>query len=319
MRAVRIAAPGTVRLVDAPCPQPAGGEVLVRVRWAAVCNTDRRLVQRGVPRIPGHEIAGELEDGTPVAIHPDIACGVCWLCAAGWPNRCAERQSVGIDRDGGFAEWLAVPAAQVVPVGDLPLELATLLEPLGCCVHAARMLRAERLRTAVVVGAGAMGVLAMWTLQANGVRAVVAQRSQPRREMAARLGADAVVGPDDDVQEAAGGHVDAVVVTAPGAQPLQWALEHVAVGGMVHAFAGTPGGADIDANVVHYRHLTLLGSTGSTLDDLRRALSLVRAGHIDVARLPRATVGLADLPEVLTSETPRDHLRTLVDIGGTPP
>jgi L-iditol 2-dehydrogenase len=319
MRAVRIEEPGMVRLVEAPCPRPSTGEIVVRVRWAAVCNTDRKLVRQGAGarRVPGHEVAGELEDGTPVAIHPDIGCGMCSACAAGWSNRCHRHQSVGIDRDGGFAEWLAVPPRHVLPVADLPLELAALLEPLACCVHAVDMLRTERVRTAAVVGAGAMGVLAMWTLQANGVRVVVAQRSQPRRQMAVHLGADAVVGPGDDASDAAGGPIDAVVVTAPGAQALQWALDHVAVGGIVHAFAGTPGGAAIDANVVHYRHLTLVGSTGSTMADLRHALDLVRGHHIDIARLPRATIGLTDLPEVLVGEPPRDHLRTLVDIGGT--
>jgi L-iditol 2-dehydrogenase len=320
MRAVRITAPGTVQLTETPCPEPTGDEVAVRVRWAAVCGTDRKLVRNGAAgqRVPGHEIAGELADGTPVAIHPDVGCGACPQCAEGRWNRCGRRQSVGIDRDGGFAEWMVVPPRQILPVDGLPLELAALLEPLACCVHAVDMLCTERLRTAAVVGAGAMGVLAMWTLQANGVRVVVSQRSPQRRRMAEDLGADAVIGPDDDVARAAGAPIDAVIVTAPGSEPLRWALEHVAVGGIVHAFAGTPGGAHVDVNAVHYRHLRLVGSTGSTLKDLRLALDLVRDGHVDLARLPRATVGLADLPRVLTGEPDRGHLRTLVDVGGSP-
>jgi threonine dehydrogenase-like Zn-dependent dehydrogenase len=321
MRAVRIEEPGTVRLVEMPRPQPTDDEIVVRVRWAAVCGTDRKVVRRGVPeaRVPGHEVAGELPDGTPVAVHPDIGCDVCSLCSAGWSNRCRRRQSVGIDRDGGFAEWMVVPPRQVLPVDGLPLELAALLEPLACCVHAVDMLHTARLRTAAVVGAGAMGVLAMWTLQANGVRVVVSQRSEERRRMAERLGADAVIGPDDDLTEAVGAPVDAVIVTAPGIEPLRWALDHVAVGGIVHAFAGTPGGADVDVNVVHYRHLRLVGSTGSTLADLRLARDMVRDGHVDIARLPRMTVGLENLPRVLASEPERSHLRTLVDVGGSRP
>jgi threonine dehydrogenase-like Zn-dependent dehydrogenase len=93
----------------------------------------------------------------------------------------------------------------------------------------------------------------------------------------------------------------------------------VAVGGAVHAFAGTPGGADIDANAVHYRHLTLLGSTGSTVDDMRAAVELARSGMVRLGALPRATIGLADLPHALTSDPDRGHLRTLVDIGGHAP
>jgi L-iditol 2-dehydrogenase len=127
-----------------------------------------------------------------------------------------------------------------------------------------------------------------------------------------------VIGPGDDAAQVVGAPIDAVVVAAPGVEPLRWALDHVAVGGIVHAFAGTPGGADVDANAVHYRHLRLVGSTGSTPADLRLALDLARDGHIDLNRLPRTTVGLGDLPRVLTGEPDRAHLRTLVDVGGTP-
>jgi threonine dehydrogenase-like Zn-dependent dehydrogenase len=319
MRAVRIEEPGAVRLVKHPRPQPPDGEVTVRVCWAAVCATDRKLARRGLPepRIPGHEFSGVLSDGTPVAVHPDIGCGVCSRCRTGWSNRCARRQSIGIDRDGGFAEEVAVPVGQVVPVEGLPLELAALLEPLACCVHAVAMLHTERLRTAAVVGAGAMGVLAMWTLQANGVRVIVSQRSAERRRMAEALGADMVI--DHHDLSALGAPIDAVIVTAPGTEALHWALEHVAVGGIVHTFAGTPGGARVDVNTVHYRHLTLVGSTGSTPADLRLALELVRGQHIDLARLPRETVGLDDLPRLLLAEPDRSRLRTLVAIGGTPP
>jgi len=317
MLAVRIHAPGRAELVDLPAPRPAGGELTIRVAWAAVCGTDRKIVRRGVPepRVLGHEFTGERADGTPVAVHPDIGCGHCAQCTAGWSNRCPRRRSIGIDRDGGFAQHVAVPRSQVVPLEGLAPDLAAMVEPLACCVHAIRMLPLDRLRTAAVVGAGAMGVLAMWTLQTRGIRVVVVQRSAQRRRMAAELGADAVLGPDEGVGEA----LDAVVVTAPGAQPLRWATEHVAVGGAVHAFAGTPGGADIDANAVHYRHLTLLGSTGSTVDDMRAAVELARSGMVRLGALPRATIALADLPHALTGDPDRRHLRTLVDIGGHAP
>ena len=300
MLAVRADAPGTAELCELPDPRPGRGELVVRVAWAAVCATDRKIVRRGVPRprVLGHEFAGERDDGTTVAVDPDIGCGTCAQCRAGWTNRCPGRRSIGIDRDGGFAERVAVPASQVVALDGLAAEVGAMLEPLACCVHAARMLPVQRGATVAVVGAGAMGVLMMWTLRAAGMRVVVVQRSLPRRDMAANLGADAVV------------------VTAPGADPLRWAAERVAVGGSVHAFAGTPGGAAVDANTVHYRHLTLLGSTGSTVDDMRVAADLVRGGGVPLGTLPRMTVRLTDLPRALTAEPDRAHLRTLVDIGG---
>ena len=326
MRAVQVSGPGEASLVDLPDAKPADGEVRVRVLWAAVCATDRKLTERGVaePRVPGHEVAGVLEDGTVVGIHPDIPCGRCRQCARGWGNRCPLRQAVGIDRDGGFAEWLAVPAGHAVPVSGVGPELVPLLEPLACCVHAADLLDARSVRRAVVVGAGSMGIFGLWTLQAHGVAVAAMDRNPERRAMAVELGADAGISPDEDVSEALGGPVEAALVTAPGVDALAWAASHLEVGGALHAFAGTPGGAPLDANLVHYRHLRLIGSTGSRLVDYARAHALVASGAIDLARMPRTTVTLDALPEALTSVAlpeassgaPTAGLRTLVQIGG---
>jgi threonine dehydrogenase-like Zn-dependent dehydrogenase len=83
----------------------------------------------------------------------------------------------------------------------------------------------------------------------------------------------------------------------------------------VHAFAGTPRGAAIDANLVHYRHLTLLGSTGSTLGDYRAAHDLVVAGDVPLDRLPRSSVPLEAVPAALIAEPPRDVLKLTVETG----
>jgi L-iditol 2-dehydrogenase len=319
MRAVQICGPGEARLVDLPDAEPDDGEVRVRVLWAAVCPTDRKLTERGVaePRVPGHEVGGVLDDGTVVGIHPDIPCGRCRQCARGWGNRCPLRQAVGIDRDGGFAEWLAVPASHAVPVPGVTPELVPLLEPLACCVHAADLLDARSLRRAVVVGAGSMGVLGMWVLQALGVAVAVTDRNPDRRAMALELGADAQLSPDDDPARALGGPAEAALVTAPGVEALTWAAEQVDVGGVVHAFAGTPGGAPLDANLVHYRHLRVLGSTGSRLADYSRAHALAVSGAVDLDRMPRTVISLDALPDALRV-APDSGLRTLVQIGGKP-
>lgn len=318
MRAVRISAPGTADLVELPRPEPADGEVLVRVAAAAICGTDRKLAARGTspPRVPGHEVAGHTSDGTPVGVHPDIGCGRCERCRQGLTNRCPSRVSVGIARDGGLAEWLAIPARQTLPLGPVPLPIAPLLEPLACAVHAVTQVGLAPGDRALVVGAGAMGVLCTWVLQGTGATVAVCQRSEPRRGLARRLGADVVLGPDDDPAALLGEPPHGAIVTAPGAGPLVWSLERVRAGGTVHAFAGTPGGAPVDANLIHYRHLTLLGSTGSTLDDYRRAHELVSDGRIDLHRLPHRWIGLGDAPGALTrDEGDPSVLRTLITMG----
>jgi L-iditol 2-dehydrogenase len=318
MKAVRVGTGGGAELVVAERPRPGTGEALVRVEAAAICATDRKLVALGAPApvTLGHEVAGRLEDGRDVGVHPDVGCGSCVFCRAGYENRCPNRVSIGIDRDGGLAEWVVVPERHVLPLDGLPLELSPVLEPLACCLHAVSLLDVRPGELALVVGAGSMGILSMWALQQGGARVAVSQRSPDRRELASELGADAVLAPGESLAAAFGEPPRVAIVTAPGAEPLAWALEEVAVGGTVHAFAGTPGGAPIDANVVHYRHLTLVGSTGSALTDYRRAVELASSGRIGLDRLPTATVGLDEVPEILLGERTEPGLKIIVDVGG---
>jgi L-iditol 2-dehydrogenase len=318
MRAVRVGTGGGAQLVETERPAPGAGELLVRVEAAAICATDRKLAAHGAPApvILGHELAGRLEDGRLVGVHPDVGCGACAFCRAGFENRCPERVSIGIDRDGGLAEWVAVPGGHVLPLDGVPLELSPVLEPLACCLHAVRLLAVRRDDAALVVGAGAMGILSMWALQQAGARVAVSQRSEERRQLAGELGADAVLAPGESAEATLGGAPRVAIVTAPGSEPLAGALEAVALGGVVHAFAGTPAGARIDANVVHYRHLRLIGSTGSALSDYRRAVELVSSGRIPLDRLPSTTVAIAEVPKLLLGQRTVPGLKVIVDVGG---
>lgn len=316
MRAVRISGPGDVAVVDADDPVPGRGEVVVEVATASVCSTDRKLLARGPaePRIIGHEATGRLADGTLVGIHPEIVCQDCEQCAAGWHNRCPHRLSMGLGRDGALADRVAVPEQQLVPLGDLDAVTGAILEPLACVVHAVDEAHITERAPSVVVGAGVMGILTAWLLQSYGCPVVLSQRSARRRELAGSLGIE-VMAPDDDPAGPLGTAATAVFVTAPGAEPLQWALETVAVGGLVHAFAGTPGGALVDANLVHYRHLRLVGSTGSRLQDYIKARDLVAGGEIELGRMPYRVVGLDGVPDALSADPSDRYLKTVVAIG----
>lgn len=311
MRAVRIEGPRQVATLHVQEPEPGPGEVAVRVVASAICATDRRLASLGtaVPRIPGHEVAGTLEDGTAVGVQPNVGCGRCASCAQGLENRCPDHVDIGIQRDGGLAEWIVVPERHVVELEAFPFDLAPSIEPLACCLHAVAMLDLDPGDPAVVVGAGTLGVIGMWSLQAAGARVAVVQRSEARRRLAAELGAEAVLEPGADVEAALGSRPRAALVTVPSVEALSWALECVDVGGRVHAFAGVPGGAPIDANIVHYRHLRLVGSTGSTLADYRRARDMAASGSIPLERLPSRTIALEEIPQILLD--PRPDPRTL--------
>jgi L-iditol 2-dehydrogenase len=314
VKAVRVGPPGDVRLVDVAYPEATEADVVVQVERAAMCSTDVKLVARGAdpPRIPGHEVAGWLGDGTFVGVHPDTACGVCRACRGGFETRCSERLSIGLDRDGGFAEQVLVPRRHAVPL-SVDASQAPILEPLACCVHAIARVGVRAGDHALIVGAGSMGLLCMWVLQADGVEVAVCQRSRARRELAAALGAQVTLGPEDPVERALDARPRVAFVTAPGAEALRLALEAVEPGGVVHAFAGSPGGASVDANIIHYRHLSLVGSTGSTLADYERAADLARSERVPLNRLPTAVVGLEELPDILNRTRPSPELKVLID------
>ena len=134
--------------------------------------------------------------------------------------------------------------------------------------------------------------------------------------LAAQLGAEAVLSPNDAAADALGAAPRLAVVAAPGAKALEWALREVAPGGAIHAFAGSPGGAPVDVNLIHYRHLTLVGSTGSTLADYERARELAAVGAVELDRLPRTSIGLDDVPAVLLGERDPRELKAVVRVRG---
>lgn len=208
MRAAVLHGPGDLRIEAVPVPRPGPGEVRLRVRAAGICGTDERIVTGArvvsYPLTPGHELVAEVvergtgvegpSEGTRVVVVPNWGCGACGLCQGGRWNLCLGRTAVGIDRDGAFAEELAVPARCCWPAPDgLDDESLVLTEPLGVVVRAVGRGQPAAGEMAAVVGAGTLGLLALQVLRARGCRVLVISRSGRRLERARALGADGVV------------------------------------------------------------------------------------------------------------------------------
>lgn len=205
MKAVRCS-DGRMRLCDVPRPVPRDGQVLVRVVSAGICSSDLHMARLGQlnPEVTvGHEIAGRLRDGTPVAVEPVTPCGRrCLFCDGGDYNLCptSVRQVLGIGADGGMAEYVAADAAGIVPlrgIGD-GLGDACLVEPLAVAVHGLRLANSSAGRDGhriLVIGAGALGLCAAAATRHDGAEVAVLARHEAQRVAADRLGAD---GPDDE-------------------------------------------------------------------------------------------------------------------------
>jgi 2-desacetyl-2-hydroxyethyl bacteriochlorophyllide A dehydrogenase len=208
MRAVRHTDNG-IEVVDVPRPDPDGGLVRVSVRAAGICGSDLHMLTWGpMPVTLGHEVAGHLEDGTPVAIWPLVPCGECDRCAAGEVTQCrsAIPHSYGIGRDGGMADEIVVEESCVVPLPNgLDVAEAALVEPVACSLHALRRAGLRGDERVAVVGAGAIGLAAVAVARAMGCAVDVTARHDAQRVAAATIGAG--IEPDgeyDVVVDAAG-------------------------------------------------------------------------------------------------------------------
>jgi 2-desacetyl-2-hydroxyethyl bacteriochlorophyllide A dehydrogenase len=192
MRAVRNTENG-IEIVELPSPGVEDGGVRVRVRAAGICGSDLHLVAWGpMPVTLGHEIAGYLDDGTPVAIWPLIPCRRCDRCAAGEVTQCrqAVTESIGIGRDGGMADEMVVDESCVValPAG-IDIADASLVEPIACSLHALRRARLRGDERVAVVGAGMIGLGAARVARAEGCGVDVVARHDAQRVAARSIGA----------------------------------------------------------------------------------------------------------------------------------
>ncbi len=223
MRAVRQTERG-IEVQDVPARDPGPGEVRVRVRSTSICGTDIHMRAAGpLPYTLGHEFAGLLDDGTPVAIEGLARCGTCHHCLTGRYNVCADMQSYGFGPDGGLADEVIVQDATVVRLPEgLPVADASIVEPMSVALHGLRVGGLQPGERVAVVGGGSIGLMAAVQAQLLGCEVAVAARHPQQLAAAERLGVGrAPDGEYDLVVDAAGsdtGLARCVEVGRPGAR-----------------------------------------------------------------------------------------------------
>ena len=221
-------------MVCVEVPEPAGDGVRVKIAAAGVCGSDLHLVElMPLAATLGHEFAGTLADGRLVAVEPYAPCRACADCLDGRPYHCQRGlQTLGLDRDGGMAEWCLVPESSIVllPTGLDPAASA-LVEPVAVAVHAVRLAGDVSGMSTAVIGGGTIGLCALAALQAAGAASVdVVVRHNHQREATERLGGRA--------DQSTGATWDVVVDAAGTEASLAQAIRMVRPGGRV-VLAGT--------------------------------------------------------------------------------
>ncbi len=316
MLAVVYHGPNDLRIEDVSIPEIGKGDILVKVLSASICGTDlriyhgnHRMYPPGTVRIPGHEVVGTIEGvgaevsnyalGQRVFCAPNTGCGHCEQCVTGNNNLCANYDAIGVTSDGGFAEYVRIPAnsvqqGNVIPVSEsVDPAVAALVEPFACVLRGQNALHIKTGDVVLIMGAGPIGVMHLKLARAQGAgRIIVSEPIADRALQAKRMGADRVVDPGaEDLksilsEESLGHGADAIIVAAPIHAAQESALDLAAIGGRINFFGGLPKdrpNINFNSNLVHYKELVVTGTTACCTADCWQATRIVDSGLVDLS------------------------------------
>lgn len=321
---------GDFEIKDVARPEIAKDEILLRVKSTSICGTDTKIIRNGHRKLKdgerivlGHEFAGVIEqvgsavdgfaEGQAIGVAPNWGCGHCSPCRRGMANYCAEYQAFGITRDGSHTQWVRIPVEviaqgniQLLP-GDVSWSSVSLAEPLSCVLGGQTAVRLSAGESVLVYGAGPMGLLHILAARAAGAAIVIAADLNAARLAAAReLGATHAVQSDMEdirarVHEITGGAgLDVVITAVPVPEIVPEGLSLLGIFGRLCLFAGLPKDraiAGLDGNLIHYKNLSVTGTTGGCNADYAKALNLITSGAVPVEGIISHRFSLEQLSE----------------------
>jgi len=327
MKAMVLRAPSDLVLDEVARPQPAAGQVVVRVTHSGVCGTDYKIFNGSIkvpyPLIPGHEMAGEvvalgpdLQVGTSsgdaitvgdrVIIDPETYCGHCFYCQKGFTNLCPNGTLIGRDVNGGFAEYLMVPASQVFKLpASIDDRTAPMIQVLTTCLHAQRQVETFPGDTVAVIGLGVTGQLHVQLAKARGARVIGITRSAEKRAMAESLGADVTIpGGDDAIEKLReltdGRGADVTIETTGVLKQLADSVYMTRFGGKVLMFGiYTVKEGALPFYDLYFKEVSLISARVAKPEDYTACIALVERGQVKLEPLVSDVMPLGELKEAI--------------------
>lgn len=339
MRAVVVAADGTVGVARVDVPEPGPGELLVALGVAGICGSDVHAVQGLHPFVPppfrpGHEVTGTVRRGGPgtatpagrrVVVNPVLYCGHCKRCRQGQVNLCREMAVFGCGTPaGGMAEYFVVPERNVVPLPDeLPGLEAALVEPLSTPVHAVRLAGPDLTgQTVVILGAGTIGLMTLAVARQHGAaKIVMTNRAAGKRERALRLGADAAFDPREPdvitaiVAELGGEQADVVFDCVAVQDTLDQALELVLRGGTIVVVGVPPEPVTLPLQHLQDRQIRLQGSAVYRPEDYSESIGLLTSGVVRAADFITAQYPLDEAAAGFAAAASGRQIKVVLTVG----
>jgi D-arabinitol dehydrogenase (NADP+) len=312
--------PFEVAVRETPKPTPGAGDVIVRVAACGICGTDQHIFAGhffpSYPLIGGHELAGEVTAvgeaveavgvGDRVAVDPSLFCGRCFFCQRNQGNHCLNWNSIGVTRNGGFADYVVAPQANIYPIGEMPYEVAAFIEPLSCVVYGLQRLALRVASNVLIYGAGPIGLLMLQAVRRSGASSVaIVDLKQEKLELAGELGAEhRVLAGDraDAVLRSLAPHgFDAVIDCTGRPEVVEGMFRYVQNEGKLLFFGVNPEDATIRVSPydVYRRDLQILGSFALRYT-FHEAIALIQSGAVRVEPLLSHRLPIERLADALS-------------------
>jgi 2-desacetyl-2-hydroxyethyl bacteriochlorophyllide A dehydrogenase len=295
MLAVRYLGPNHIQLIDMPMLQASAEEALVKVEACGFCGSDLGIVAGVHPRAKGpltlgHEFCGLIEEihssnsdlrpGDLVTAYPLISCGHCFVCRTGAAHVCRTLRIYGIDVDGAMAEYVRLPVSNLLRLPpDMSPFVGAVVEPLAVAVHGVSLAPLDNVKSAVVMGAGPIGLLTALVARVRGARSVLISDVLPSRlALASRLGLN-VVSAGADLkklidEQTSGEGVDLVFECTGAPSAARDMTNLVRSRGMIVNLGVFKKPVEIDMQAVNFKEITILGSRVYSRQDFQAAIKL---------------------------------------------
>lgn len=307
MKGIVIAAPGKVEIREMENPVPGEGEAVLRPLYGGICGSDLNSY-RGTnayltyPRIPGHEFSARIEAigpndrglraGDIVTANPYFNCGKCYSCRRGLVNACMDNQTMGVQRDGGFTEYLKMPVSRLISGRGLDPKALALIEPFCIGYHGMQRASAGSGDRVLVVGAGTIGVLAALAAKARGAQVWISDVAPKKLEYAARFGLAGTILNDsperfraacDEITEGNGFDVTAECVGLPST--LQDCLDAACFGGRVSVIGIGKKNIDLNFTIIQKKELNIFGSRNALTRDFEELIDMVQTEGLPIEQV----------------------------------
>ncbi len=336
MKAIEITTPGELKIVEREMPQIGRGEILLKIKYVGFCGSDlstylgkNPMVQ--YPRIPGHEISAVIENvgedvpegfqkGQSVTVVPYTNCGQCTSCKQKRFNACRYNQTLGVQRDGAMAEYIAVPWQKVLKDEALSQVQLALVEPLTVGFHAIDNGKVTDIDTVVVFGCGMIGSGAIVRAKLRGATVIAVDIDDVKLKIAQQLGADFTINSKDqdlhdELQKITNGDGPTVVVEAAG-NPVTYraTIEEVAFAGRVVCIGYAGSEVSFSTKLWVQKELEIMGSRNANPSDFEAVIKYLKSSQVDETILISKTINPeeASLAMKEWSEAPGKVMKILV-------